>query len=387
EINSKLLEAEQSNTSIIYNGKYFMKLYRKIENTINPDMELTRFLSEETTFPNVPAFFGSISLSHEDDTQTVLAMVQEAVPNQGDDWEYTKDALQRFFEAVLIQPKTEEPPKLTEDLSRPLLFENIYPEVQDLFDGVFADRISLLGKRTGEMHQAFVSVPENADFTPEAFSLHYQRSLYSSMQSLTRRAFQNLKQQIKHLPDPVKEEAEEVLNMRDKVLKVFKNIFSHKMNTMKIRNHGDFHLGQVLWTGKDFMIIDFEGEPARPYSERRLKRSPLRDVAGIVRSLHYASYSTILDERYNIHRVEDNLQEWAEVWFHHMSRFYLHGYLEQVKNENFIPDNEGDFKIMLHTYLLEKAVYELNYELNNRPDWVLIPLRGIKSILNSYKYD
>src|SRR5690606_20979371 len=144
---------------------------------------------------------------------------------------------------------------------------------------------------------------------------------------------------------------------------------SHKINTMKIRNHGDFHLGQVLWTGKDYMIIDFEGEPARSYSERRLKRSPLRDVAGMVRSFHYASYSTILEDQFNLQRVEDNLQGWAEVWFQHMSRFYLQGYLDQVKDSSFIPNEEGDLKIMLDTYLLEKAVYELNYELNNRPDW------------------
>ncbi|MEX2594642.1 MAG: maltose alpha-D-glucosyltransferase [Anditalea sp.] len=388
EVNSKLLNAEQSNTSIIYNGKYFMKLYRKIDDTINPDLEITRFLTERAHFPNVPRFLGDISLHHKDSSsRTILAMMQEAVPNQGDAWEYTKDALQKYFESVLIQPKTENIPDLSDDLISPLLFGDVSPSLQELLEGIFSDRISLLGKRTGEMHQALISFPEDKDFEPEAFSLHYQRSLYSSLQSLTRSAFQSLKQNLKNLPDSIREEAEEVLQMKDMVLKIFKRIFDHKITTMKIRNHGDYHLGQVLWTGKDFVIIDFEGEPARAYSERRLKRSPLRDVAGMIRSFHYAAYSTVLQDEFNKYRKDDDLQGWSEVWFHHMTRFYLQGYLDQVKNTNFIPKEEGDLKILLETFLLEKAVYELNYELNNRPDWVLIPLRGIKSILNRYNHD
>lgn len=387
ETHSKILNAEQSNTSVIYNGKYFMKFYRKVDNTINPDLELTRFLSEKALFPNVPHFLGDISLFHKDKTQTVLALLQEAVPNQGDAWEYTKDALQRYFERVLIQPKTEKMPELSADLSAPLSYNNVSPSLQELLGFIFSERILLLGKRTGEMHQALTAHPDDIDFAPEAFSLHYQRSLYSSLQSLTRGTFQSLRQNLKNLPDAIRVEAEEVLQMKDQVLKIFKRIFAHKITTMKIRNHGDYHLGQVLWTGKDFMIIDFEGEPARAYSERRLKRSPLRDVAGMIRSFHYASYSTLLQDQFNTQRQEDDMQGWAEVWFHHISRFYIQGYLDQVKDTSFIPQEEGDLKIMLDTYLLEKAVYELNYELNNRPDWVVIPLRGIKSIINRYNHD
>jgi maltose alpha-D-glucosyltransferase/alpha-amylase len=387
EVSSKILSAEQSNTSIIYNGRYFMKLYRKVDNTINPDLEITRFLTEKAQFPNVPQFLGDISLFHKGNTRTVLAMMQEAVPNQGDAWEYTKDALHRYFERVLVLPQTESKPQIVEELSSPLAFNDLSDSLQELMGGIFSERILLLGKRTGEMHQALTSFPEEKDFELEEFSLHYQRSLFSSMQSLTRSTFQSLKQNLKNLPENVREEADEVLHLKDQVLKIFKRIFDHKITTMKIRNHGDFHLGQVLWTGKDFMIIDYEGEPARPYSERRLKRSPLRDVAGMIRSFHYASYSTVLQDQYVNQRKEQNLQGWAEVWFHHISRFYLKGYFDQVKGEPFIPKDRGDVKILLETYLLEKAVYELNYELNNRPDWVIIPLRGIKSIINRHSHD
>jgi maltose alpha-D-glucosyltransferase / alpha-amylase len=271
------------------------------------------------------------------------------------------------------------------DLSTPAHFSNFSPGLQELIGGIFAERISLLGKRTAEMHQALIAHPKEKDFEPEAFSLHYQRSVYSSLQSLTRGSFQTLKANLKNLPESIREEAEEILGRKDEVLEVFKRIFDHKITTTKIRIHGDYHLGQVLWTGKDFMIIDFEGEPARAYSERRLKRSPVRDLAGMIRSLHYASYTTVLQDEFRNARKDDDLRGWAEVWFQNITRVYLQGYLDQIKDIDLLPEDEGDFRILLETFLLEKAVYELSYELNSRPDWVIIPLRGIKTILNRLK--
>src|SRR5690554_2679147 len=215
EIYSKILSAEQSNTSIIYNGKYFMKLYRKVDNTINPDLEITRFLTEKALFPNVPNIVGEISLYHNDKSRTVLAMAQEAIPNQGDAWEYTKDALQRYFERVLTLPRTEKKPELLDAVTQPLSYDQLPDDLKELLGGVFSERMYLLGKRTGEMHQALISHPEEKDFEQEAFSLHYQRSLYSSLQSLTRASFQSLKQNIKHLPENIREEAETVLKTKD----------------------------------------------------------------------------------------------------------------------------------------------------------------------------
>jgi maltose alpha-D-glucosyltransferase/alpha-amylase len=156
---------------------------------------------------------------------------------------------------------------------------------------------------------------------------------------------------------------------------------------VKIRIHGDYHLGQVLFTGKDFIILDFEGEPARSYSERRLKRSPLRDVAGMIRSFHYAAYSGLfLNDQV---RKEDmnKLLPFAEQWYHYMSGFFMGAYLETVRDSDFIPKDKEDLEIMLQTYILEKAIYELGYELNSRPDWVVIPLKGIKAIMEKSKTD
>src|SRR5690606_23585666 len=222
EVNSKILSAEQSNTSVIYNGTYFMKLYRKVDNTINPDLEITRFLTEKAQFSSVPNFIGDISLQHKDQTRTILAMVQEAVPNQGDAWEYTKDELLHYFERVLTLPKVEKKPDIEGRLTQALSFDDIPEDLQELFGGVFPERMYLLGKRTGEMHQALISQPTEKDFEPEAFSLHYQRSLYSGLQSLTRASFQSLKQNLKNLPESIREESEKVLKSKDQVLTIFK---------------------------------------------------------------------------------------------------------------------------------------------------------------------
>ena len=382
EVHSKVLGVEQSNTSIVYNNKYFLKLYRKLDSTINPDLEITQYLTEKAGFECVPPFVGAIEYAPAGKHSMVLGMLQVLVPNQGDAWGYTKDVLQRYFERVLTRQKDGKPELMKEQYIVPLTFEDAPEPMQDLIEHIFPERTSALGQRTGQMHKALAAHPEEPDFEPEAFSLHYQRSLYSSLQSLTREAYQLLQQNLKSLPEEARQEAEAVLMMKSQVLDTFKRIFAHKLDAMKIRTHGDYHLGQVLWTGRDFIIIDFEGEPARPYSERRLKRSPLRDVAGMIRSFHYAAYSTLMQEEYEQHRRDTHLESWAEAWYYYITRFYMHGYLAEVQGSNFIPENQDDLKTMLDTFLLEKAVYELKYELNNRPGWVFIPLRGIMSILS-----
>jgi maltose alpha-D-glucosyltransferase / alpha-amylase len=253
--------------------------------------------------------------------------------------------------------------------------------MKELLEGTVAELVRTLGIRTGEMHLALAAGHDLPAFKPEEFSLHYQRSLFSSLTSLVRVAFQNLSKNIKKLPDSVRQEAEEVLAMRDEILQVLKNVYSKKINASKIRIHGDYHLGQVLFTGKDFLILDFEGEPARSYSERRLKYSALRDVAGMIRSFHYAAYGSLFLD--NQIREEDitKLLPFVERWYHYMSGYFMRAYLNTVDGASIIPHEQEDLEILLQTYLLQKAIYELNYELNNRPAWVLVPIRGIKAIM------
>jgi maltose alpha-D-glucosyltransferase/alpha-amylase len=191
-----------------------------------------------------------------------------------------------------------------------------------------------------------------------------------------------LQKKLKDVPNPLLEEAREVLAAEKEIIACEKRLLDRKTNAAKIRIHGDYHLGQILYTGKDFVILDFEGEPARALGERKLKRSALRDVAGMMRSFQYAAYSALWQPAM---RREDVpfLERWADLWYRQISGVFLQSYLQTTSAATFIPQNAEDLEILLEAYLLDKAVYEIGYELNNRPDWVVIPIRGIKHILKS----
>ena len=173
-----------------------------------------------------------------------------------------------------------------------------------------------------------------------------------------------------------------MLAAEQEILAREKRLLDRRTNAAKIRIHGDYHLGQLVYTGKDFVILDFEGEPARPLSDRKMKRSALRDVAGMMRSFQYAAYAALWQQAL---RKEDVpfLERWADLWYRQTSSIFLHSYLKATAGATFVPKNTEDLQVMLEGYLLDKAVYEIGYELNNRPSWVLIPIRGIKHILQT----
>ena len=232
------------------------------------------------------------------------------------------------------------------------------------------------------MHLALASDPDERAFAPEPFNALSQRSVFQSMRATLRKNFALLQKKLPNLPEAFRAEAEEVLAAEDRILAQEQRILDQRSAAMKIRIHGDYHLGQALYSGKDFVILDFEGEPARALSERKLKRSALRDVAGMMRSFQYAAYSALWQPAM---RVEDVpfLERWADTWYRQMSSVFLHSYLSTTTGASFIPKQEDDLQVLLEAYLLDKAVYEIGYELNNRPDWVLIPIRGIKHILQN----
>jgi maltose alpha-D-glucosyltransferase/alpha-amylase len=382
KVTPKVISGEQSNTSITYDNHFFVKFFRKVDSAINPDLEITQFLTEEAKFKNVPAFIGAIEWQY-DNGGMVLAMMQEMIEGTGDAWTYMLDRLDDFNERILSHQEVKKLPALKGTITDPVSYEEMPTELKELLEGPVAERAHLLGIRTGEMHLALASGSGFPNFKSEPYSLHYQRSLFAGLQSLVRGTFNNQSRNLKKLPEEVRHEAEEVLAMKEEILKTFRNIYRKKIDVVKIRIHGDYHLGQVLSTGKDFIITDFEGEPARSYSERRLKRSPLRDIAGMIRSFHYAAYGGLFLD--NQIRKEDisRLTPYAEQWYHYMSGFFMKAYLETVKGCAFIPKSKEDMNILMTTFLLEKAIYELNYEMNNRPDWVIIPLRGIKELLKN----
>jgi maltose alpha-D-glucosyltransferase/alpha-amylase len=253
---------------------------------------------------------------------------------------------------------------------------------QELIGGIYPEKARLLGQRTGELHRALASESDDPAFAPEPFNALAQRSVVQSMRASSRRAFELLRKKVDDLPEAFRTEAEEVLAAEKQILAQERRLLEQRSAAHKIRIHGDFHLGQALYTGRDFIFLDFEGEPARPLGERKLKRSALRDVAGMMRSFQYAAYNALWQPAM---RPEDVpfLERWADVWYREMSSIFLQSYLAATSDAPFIPRNEADLRIALEAYLLDKAVYEIGYELNHRPGWVVIPIRGIKHILKS----
>lgn len=379
-IKPRVLSGEQSNTSIIYGNRFFVKIFRKVDRAINPDLEIIRFLTEHTSFRNIPAFMGSVEWKFDKDS-LVMGMMQEMIESSGDAWVNMLDRLNDFNEKILVTNPDQLTLEKTGSLVDPMPYDAIPEQFKELIDASTAEQASLLGVRTGEMHLALASGHAFPDFKPEPYSLHYQRSLYAGLQSLVRGTFLNQSKNLQKLDESVRSEAAEVLAMKDDILEVLRRIYKRKIDVIKIRIHGDYHLGQVLFTGKDFVITDFEGEPARTYSERRLKRSPMRDVAGMIRSFHYAAYGSLVLDSHARKEDVHKLIPFVEQWYHYMSGFFMRAYLDTVKGSAFVPDNSEDLETLLTTFLLEKAIYELNYELNNRPGWVMIPLRGIKEIM------
>jgi maltose alpha-D-glucosyltransferase / alpha-amylase len=245
--------------------------------------------------------------------------------------------------------------------------------------GGFLSWAELLGRRIGELHVALATAGGGSAFAPEPFTRLYQRSLYQSMSGQARSTIEMLKAQQRRLDEDAASLARSIFECERSLYSKFSELTRGLIDARRIRCHGDLHLGQVLFTGTDFVIIDFEGEPERPVSERRIKASALRDVAGMLRSFHYAAHAALRGQTQNVimHHVSVPIEEWTEYWTAWVSAAFLRTYLEAAGPGGFLPKDCSQLQILLRAYLLEKALYELRYELNNRPDWVKIPLEGI----------
>ncbi len=383
EWQSQVMKTEQSNSSILYGDELILKLYRKVTDGLNPDPEVSKVLTEKTKFQNIPEFAGTLEYHCEKMEPFVFGMLQTFEPNQGDAWKLSLDFVSRYLEEAISRVTEKiEPPKLDQTFLN--WSADAMPELlKDMIGGLYIEMVTLLGKRTGEMHLAFASVEDDPEFAPEPITSMTQRSIYQSMREQARRTMQLFQKNLNRLPQPVKDEAKDVLGFEPDILKHYQRMIKHKMTATRIRIHGDYHLGQVLYTGKDFIILDFEGEPVKPINERRLKRSAFRDIAGMIRSFHYAIYNVLLQNTSFEFEDKNALEPWAELLYQTLKNTFLEAYLATVKEASFIPKNEETLVILLKAYLLDKSIYELSYELNNRPDWIEIPIKGIKQILSS----
>jgi maltose alpha-D-glucosyltransferase/alpha-amylase len=374
---------EQSNSSVLYGDRLVLKLFRRLGDGVNPELEIGRYLTEHTSFGNAPPVAGQLEYGAGRREPVTVAILQGFVPNECDAWRFTLDEVERYFERVMVHRGTAPPVPVASLLERTRMSP---PEAVAELVGGYLETARLIGRRTAGLHLALAAGAGDPAFAPESFSRLYQRALYQSLRNHCTRAFDLLAEHLPRIHPHAAPEAVRVLALRQRALRAFRAIAERKVHTMRIRCHGDYHLGQLLWTGKDFVIIDFEGEPARPVSERRIKRSPLRDVAGMLRSFHYAA-ATVFATRVVGRMVgaEEGaaLAPWARCWQDWASSGFLKAYLDAMAGSGLLPPADDELTLLLDTYLLDKALYELGYELNNRPEWVWIPLRGILELLDT----
>ncbi len=381
-----MVQAEQSNTSVIYGDRFILKLIRRLAPGVNPDLEISRFLTEKR-FPHGPVIAGAMEYTRPREEPVTLAILQGFVPNQGDAWRFTQESLSRFLETLLARKAQLASP--TRPKGRRLDPSEAPPDALVEMIGPYLADARRLGQRTAELHLCLASATDHPSFAPEPFTKLYQRSLYQSMRSLTTQVFSLLRRRLETLPEPSHSLAGRILGLEPSLIERFRTITTLKTTALRIRCHGDYHLGQVLHTGNDFVIIDFEGEPARPISERRIKRSPLRDVAGMLRSFHYAAYSALFNQQEHGVIADGDmafLEAWAEAWRQWVGGIFLDSYLSKAREGRFLPERDEEMEVLLDGYLLEKAIYELGYELNHRPELVRVPLQGILDLIGELEY-
>ncbi len=353
---SRVLEVDQSNSSIIFEEQYFLKIYRKLFRETNPEVEVIRFLTESGNFENIPAFAGSFAWEREGIEPVTLGLMMEKVTSLSDSWVYTGDNLNDFLYGFLN-------------------------ELFTIKENVFA-KVDLLAKRTAEMHLALFTKTEDPLFKSEKFDKKYSTWYSSHLQKLLIKRIDLLKENFSTIDESAQQLATVFIDSQLLIKEYFDKIKNRKLDSMRTRIHGDYHLGQVLFTGSDYIIIDFEGEPESSISDRKIKHSPLKDVAGMIRSFHYAVCAKLYFSNETAGADVEQLQKAADRWYRLITDTFLETYMNCIGKNSGLFKNKSEINFLLQLHLLEKAVYELGYELNGRPHWIKIPLKGITHVLD-----
>jgi trehalose synthase-fused probable maltokinase len=352
-------------------------MFRRVELGTHPDVEVSDYLTRRS-FSHTPATLGTLEFRGPHGNRWSLAMLQTYVANQGDAWSYTLkwlDSALRTTKEMLPKPPDGE---IGARIPHPV------PSSIRQALGDFLARVEQLGTRTAELHLALAGDVSDPAFAPEPFSGDDRRGFTARSIKEARATFALLGNHLARLAEPLAAQAQKVLGLREAAFAQFEALAARVFDVDKIRCHGDYHLGQVLVTADDFVIIDFEGEPARPLAERREKQLALRDVAGMVRSLHYAAYAAAAVAKDQAQSQAELIDDWARAWYAWTSAAYLASYRRAAGNAAFLPRSDEDFSRVLAACLLNKAVFEVRYELNNRPNWVYLPLAALEDLLRGH---
>ncbi len=382
ELGPAVLNAEQSNTAIAYGRRFLLKLYRKVESGVHPEPEMCAFLTERG-FEHAAPLAGMIEYRAGAGDPTVVAVLCGFIENQGDAWHYTLDSLSQFFEAGLARRESDySGPEMTR---HPLELRTAeFPAHVHELIGAYLDSARTIGERTAELHLALSSEAIEPAFSPVMFTDHYRLGLQHSLIALSNQAFQFLRFQLKSLSPDTQAEAQKLLDQHDKLRQCFRLISDRRVSAVRIRIHDDLRLSRLLHTGKDFVFIGFEGRADRPLSERRIKRSPWRDVAGLMMSFQYAADAVFYDQVPGVkHRPEIGaaLESLAAYWLQWTSAAFLDGYLGRVSKNSLFTQNDAYLRLLLDTFLLEQALEEIREKLRDEPERVRTPIKMLQRIL------
>jgi len=378
---SRFMGVEQSNTSIVYNEKYVLKFFRRIYVDRNPDYEMSRFLSEISDYKNTPLYLGSINVIDSDQSTLTIALMQELVENEGDAWDYILKEIHKVFMNLQFKNiNVKHLPKVT-SFER-LEIADVSPEIIDWIGLNLLHKTQVLAKRTAEMHIALGSEFTDTAFEPTHFNGDYEVWLKNRLLYQFQNRLNTVENNLHKLKGMALDLANDFLARKNEIRKRFVDFDWTKLKGLRIRIHGDYHLGQILVQNDDFYIIDFEGEPESTIRDRKVKQPPLKDVAGLFRSYHYAIYSSIFNNKDLYKESQEELFEAGEIFYNYIINVFLGTYVALIKKANLNIGYKEERIFLLQYSLLEKAVYELGYELNSRPQWAVIPLKGISNIIN-----
>jgi len=359
-IDSFLPNVDSSNSAMIFGqyplgGKYFLKLYRKIFAETNPEAEMVEFITQNSDFKNIPRFAGSITWKRAEEPEITFGVMVEVIDSLKDDWSMTGDYLNDFLEAFV---------------------DGNFQVKETVFD-----KVAQLAIRTAEMHKALFALRGAEAFNAEPFDRQYRRYLHEKFENLLDRRYNLLTDNYLQLDEQAQALAWRFMEAKDLILDFIDQVLTRPLFSYRTRIHGDYHLGQVLATEDDLVIIDFEGEPESTITQRKIKHSPLKDVAGMIRSYHYAVSAKLFNSAETSTTDPIVLQRAADRWYKLIKDTYLEEYLAVFGTPHPLFKDTNEINYLLLFHLLEKAVYEIGYEVNYRPTWVKIPLKGIAEVL------
>ncbi|KQC34269.1 trehalose synthase [Nonlabens sp. YIK11] len=380
-VSSRFLGAEQSNTSIIFNDKHIIKFFRRIYSSTNPDYQISRYLTEQTSFDRSPTYTGSINLNIVKKHDITLALMQKLVDNDGDGWEWMLEELKVVFN-TLSRKRIDIKSLPDVKLFTRLKLQEVPHEIVDWTGLDLLKRIRTLALRTAQFHVAMGGERNDLKFTADKYNGDYNVWLKNRLLYMFQNRLNTVENNLHKLSGEALDLAQELLERKNEIRNRFIQFDWHHMKGERIRIHGDYHLGQVLVDGEDFYLLDFEGEPESTIRDRKVKQMPQKDLAGMFRSFHYAIYSTIFDHGETTGISRDDLYEAGELLYKYLISIFMDTYLHHVHNNNLNIGYRKEVNFLLQFCLLEKAIYELGYEFNSRPSWAIIPLRGIHSIMN-----